>query len=63
MKIKIDNPKNIYELLFLLVAFPLLLVFIVVLLAFGVLVVVLCVPPLIGIGIYSLIKKLFTIKL
>lgn len=43
MKLKIENPKNIYELLFLLVAFPLLLVFIVVLLAFGVLIVVLCV--------------------
>lgn len=63
MKLKIDRPKNIYELLFLLVALPLLLVFIVVLLAFGGMIVVLCVPPLIGIGIYSLIKKLFTIKL
>lgn len=63
MKLKIDNPKNIYELLFLLVAFPLLLVFIVVLLAFAVLIAVLCVPPLIGVGIYYLIKKLFTIKL
>lgn len=63
MELKIGNPKNIYELLFLLVALPLLLVFIVVLLAFGVLVAVLCVPPLIGIGIYYLIKKLFTIKL
>lgn len=63
MRIKIVNPKNIYELLFLFVALPLLLVFIVVLLAFGVLIVVLCVPPLIGIGIYHLIKKLFTIKL
>lgn len=63
MKIKIENPKNIYELLFLLVALPLLLVFIVVLLAFGVLIAVLCVPPLIGVCIYYLIKKLFTIKL
>lgn len=63
MKIKIDKPKNIYELLFLLVALPLLLVFIVVLLAFGTLIVVLCMPPLIGVGIYYLIKKLFTIKL
>jgi hypothetical protein len=63
MRIKIYNPKNIYELLFLLVALPLLLVFIVVLLAFGVLIAVLCMPPLIGIGIYYLIKKLFTIKL
>jgi hypothetical protein len=40
-----------------------LLVFFVVLLAFGVLIAVLCVPPLIGVGIYYLIKKLFTIKL
>jgi hypothetical protein len=63
MKLKIGNPKNIYELLFLLVALPLLLVFIVVLLAFGVLIAVLCVPPLIGISIYYLIKKLFTVKL
>lgn len=63
MKLKIEKPKNIYELLFLLVAFPFLLVFIVVLLAFGVLIAVLCVPPLIGIGIYYLMKKLFTIKL
>lgn len=63
MKLKIENPKNIYELLFLLVAFPLLLVFIVVLIAFGILVSVLCVPPLIIAGIYYLIKKLFTIKL
>lgn len=63
MKLKIENPKNIYELLFLLVALPLLLVFIVALLAFGVLIDVLCVPPLIGIGICCLIKKLFTIKL
>ncbi len=63
MKLKIENPKNIYELLFLLVAFPFLLVFIVVLLAFGVLIAALCVPPLTIAGIYSLIKKLFTIKL
>lgn len=63
MKLKIGNPKNIYELFFLLVALPLLLVFIVVLLAFGVLIAVLCVPPLIGVGIYYLTKKLFTIKL
>lgn len=63
MKIKIENPKNIYELLFLLIALPLLLVFIVVLLAFGVLIAVLCVPPLIGVGIYYLIKKLFAIEL
>lgn len=63
MKLKIGYPKNICELMFLLVALPLLLVFIVVLLAFGVLVAVLCVPPLIGVGIYYLIKKLFTIKL
>lgn len=63
MRIKIDNPKNIYELLFLLVALPLLLVFIVVLLAFGVFIAVLCVPPLIIASIYYLIKKLFTIKL
>lgn len=63
MKLKIDKPKNIYELLFLLVALPLLLVFIVVLLAFWVLIAVLCVPPLIGVGIYYLIKKLFTITL
>lgn len=63
MKLKIDKPKNIYELLFLLVALPLLLVFIVVLLAFGLLIAVLCVPPLIGVGIYYLIKKLFTIEL
>ena len=63
MRIKIDNPKNIYELLFLLVAFPFLLVFIVILLAFGMLIAVLCVPLLIGVGIYYLIKKLFTIKL
>lgn len=61
MELKIDKPKNVYELLFLLVAFPLLLVFIVVLLAFGALIVVLCVPPLVGVGIYSLIKKLFII--
>lgn len=63
MRVKIDNPKNIYELLFLLVAFPLLLVFIVVLLAFGGLIAILCMPLLIGIGIYYLIKKLFTIEL
>lgn len=63
MKLKIGNPKNIYELLFLLVALPLLLVFIVGLLAFGIFIVALCVPPLIGVGIYYLIKKLFTIKL
>ena len=63
MKLKIGNPKNIYELLFLLIALPLLLVFIVVLLAFGVLIAVLCVPPLIGVGIYYLIKKLFAIEL
>lgn len=63
MRIKIENPKNIYELLFLLFALPLLLVFIVVLIAFGVLIAALCVPPLIGIGIYYLIKKLFTIEL
>lgn len=63
MELKIGYPKNIYELLFLLVALPPLLVFIVVLLALGVLIAVLCVPLLIGIGIYYLIKKLFTIKL
>lgn len=63
MRVKIDNPKNIYELLFLLVALPLLLVFIVVLLAFGVLIAILCMPFLIGVGIYYLIKKLFAIKL
>lgn len=57
MRVKIDNPKNIYELLFLLVAFPLLLVIIVVLIAFGVLIAVLCVPPLIGVGIYYLIRN------
>ena len=58
MRIKIEPPKNIYALCFLVIAFPFLIVFVLGCIALVLCLSALCVPFLIGVGIYHLIKKL-----